>query len=97
MKHLPSTLRVGDRVRHRNGRHGGLDGIFADTVALVFWEDQGPPSYESLDDLSKLTPEKSQCAAQSLEARSEIPPHGQQDVQKNKKTTVRTSGASETT
>ena len=50
--------RLGDRVRDRNGRHGAVEGIFAGTVALVFWEDQGPPSYEALADLSKVMPEK---------------------------------------
>ena len=58
MKHLPSSWRLSDRVRDRNGRQGAVEGIFAGTVALVFWEDQGPPSYEALRDLSKVMPEK---------------------------------------
>jgi hypothetical protein len=58
MKHLPSSWRLGDRVRYRNGRHGAVEGIFAGSVALVFWDDQGPPSYEALKDLSKVMPEK---------------------------------------
>ena len=65
MKHLPSSWRLSDRVRHRNGRHGAIEGIFAGTVALVFWEDQRPPSYEALKDLSKVMPGKPETPAGS--------------------------------
>jgi hypothetical protein len=58
MKHSPSSWRLSDRVRDRNGRQGAVEGIFAATVALVFWDDQGPPSYEALRDLSKVMPQK---------------------------------------
>ena len=54
---MDCTLHLGDRVRSKDGREGVIDGVYADGVALVGW-DQGPPSYEALAGLSKAPPLK---------------------------------------
>lgn len=53
---MDSGLRRGDRVRRNDGRHGVLERVYVDSVAMVYWEDQGSPSYERATQLFKVKP-----------------------------------------
>ena len=49
---MADTLRPADRVCREDGRIGVLDGVFAEAVAWVSWDDDRP-GYESIENLSK--------------------------------------------
>ena len=66
---MDCALRRGDRVRHRDGHYGTLDGVFADTVAFVYWEDQRLPSYERITHLSKAKTVAAERRAPSKQGR----------------------------
>jgi hypothetical protein len=50
---MTDKLRPGDSVRCEAGRTGVLNGIFAEVVAWVSWDDNRP-GYESIENLSKV-------------------------------------------
>jgi hypothetical protein len=50
---MTDKLRQGDRVRCEYGRTGVLNGVFAEAVAWVCW-DNDLPGYESIENLSKV-------------------------------------------
>jgi hypothetical protein len=50
---MTDKLRQGDRVRCEYGRTGVLNGVFAEVVAWVSWDDDRP-GYESIENLSKV-------------------------------------------
>jgi hypothetical protein len=58
------ALHPGDCVRHDDGREGIIDGIYAEAVALVRW-DEPAVSYESTERLSKVKSERADptCAS----------------------------------
>ena len=61
---MNSALHPGDCVRHDDGREGIIDGIYAEAVALVRWDEQ-TASYELTERLSKVTSERADetCAS----------------------------------
>jgi hypothetical protein len=50
---MTDKLRQGDRVRCEYGRTGVLNGVFAEVVAWVSWDDDRL-GYESIENLSKV-------------------------------------------
>ena len=47
---MADNLRPADRVRREDGRTGVLNGVFAEAVAWVSWDDDRP-GYESIASL----------------------------------------------
>jgi hypothetical protein len=59
-----NALHPGDCVRHDDGREGIIDGIYAEAVALVRWDEQ-TVSYESTERLSKVKSERADATCAS--------------------------------
>ena len=52
---MADNLRPADRVRPRRWRTDVLNGVFAEAVAWVSWDDDRP-GYESISSLTKVVP-----------------------------------------